>query len=86
MKKAIRNKLLQSAHDVSDGGLLANLLESAMPNGLGFKVQPNDKIRPDAWLFGEAQSRVVLSVSPEQSEALERFLQSEGAPLNAWAK
>lgn len=79
VKKAIRAGLLQSAHDVSDGGLLANLLESAMPRLLGFSVHQAAGIRPDAWLFGEAQSRIVVSVATEQVAAFERFLASEQA-------
>ena len=37
MKKLIREKLVQSVHDVSDGGLYIALLESAMPNEFGFR-------------------------------------------------
>ncbi|MDO8367140.1 MAG: phosphoribosylformylglycinamidine synthase subunit PurL [Saprospiraceae bacterium] len=81
LKKAIGLKLVESAHDVSDGGVFANLLESAMPNGLGFAVVSNAAIRKDAWLFGEAQSRVVVSVATEQVSAFERFLQSEHTPF-----
>ncbi|MFN0176314.1 MAG: phosphoribosylformylglycinamidine synthase subunit PurL [Saprospiraceae bacterium] len=77
VKKAIGRKLVESAHDVSDGGVFANLLESAMPRGLGFEVVSKAGIRKDAWLFGEAQSRVVVSVATEQVAAFERFLQSE---------
>jgi phosphoribosylformylglycinamidine synthase len=78
VKKAIGLKLLASAHDVSDGGVFANLVESAMPRGLGFEVVSNPNIRKDAWLFGEAQSRVVVTVRPEQKDALERLLGAEG--------
>jgi phosphoribosylformylglycinamidine synthase len=81
VKKAIRAGYLQSAHDVSDGGLLANLLESAMPRQLGFSVKPAEGIRQDAWLFGEAQSRIVVSVATEQVAAFERFLTNENAPF-----
>jgi phosphoribosylformylglycinamidine synthase subunit PurL len=77
VKKAIQQGLLQSAHDISDGGLFAALLESAMPGGLGFSVQANSRIRLDAWLFGEAQSRVIVSIKTEQKAAFERFLQLE---------
>jgi phosphoribosylformylglycinamidine synthase len=48
-----------------------------MPKGLGFDVRSNTNIRKDAWLFGEAQSRVVVSVRTSQSAEFERFLQSE---------
>jgi len=79
VKNAIGRKLVESAHDVSDGGVFANLLESAMPGGLGFEVVSKDGIRKDAWLFGEAQSRVIVSVRTEQLGEFERFLQSENA-------
>ncbi len=77
VKKIVREGLVASAHDVSDGGLLVNLLESALPGGLGFMVNSNASIRKDAWLFGEAQSRIVVSVQPEQVAAFERFLETE---------
>lgn len=66
--------LINSAHDVSDGGLFTTLSESAMPRGLGFSIKSAEGIRKDAFLFGEAQSRVVVSVSPEQREAFEAHL------------
>jgi phosphoribosylformylglycinamidine synthase len=59
----INSKLINSAHDVSDGGLFMNLLESAMVNNLGFEISSDSSIRKDAFLFGEAQSRVVITVS-----------------------
>lgn len=80
LKKAINRKLVQSAHDISDGGVFAALLESAMPGGLGFDIQSNKNVRKDAWLFGEAQSRALISVRTEQIADFERFLQSENAP------
>jgi phosphoribosylformylglycinamidine (FGAM) synthase-like enzyme len=64
VKQLIKHKVIQSAHDVSDGGLYITLVESAMPNGLGFEIETDDAIRKDAFLFGEAQGRVVVSVSP----------------------
>ena len=54
---------IQSAHDVSDGGLFITLLESAMPRGLGFDITTDAEIRSDAFLFGESQGRIVVSVS-----------------------
>jgi phosphoribosylformylglycinamidine synthase len=69
----IKDKLILSAHDVADGGLFIALLESAMPNGIGFTIQTNDAIRKDAYLFGEAQSRIVVSVAKEQQAAFEAY-------------
>lgn len=69
VKQLIANKLIASAHDVSDGGLYITLLESAMPNGYGFAIETDSEIRKDAFLFGEGQGRVVVSVKPEQQAA-----------------
>jgi phosphoribosylformylglycinamidine synthase len=68
VKQLIRQNLIQSAHDVSDGGLYIALLESSLPNGLGFEVETDSGIRKDAFLFGEAQGRVVVSVRPDLQE------------------
>jgi len=60
----IKQKLIVSAHDVSEGGLFTTLLESAFVNAVGFEVsQIDESIRPDAFWFGESQSRVVVSVN-----------------------
>ena len=63
IKALIKNKLINSAHDISDGGLFINLLESAMVSNLGFEINTASDIRKDAFLFGESQSRVVVSVN-----------------------
>ena len=70
----IKNKLIESAHDVSDGGLYITLLESAMHRGLGFTIESDVKVRKDSFLFGEAQSRVVVSVSPSKKVEVENVL------------
>ena len=74
----IEGKLIQSAHDVSDGGVLVTLAESAFPRGLGFDVKSNAGIRQDAMWFGEAQSRVIVSVSPAKQAAFEAHLAGLG--------
>jgi phosphoribosylformylglycinamidine synthase II len=71
----IKKKLIRSAHDTSEGGLFVTLAESAFPGGLGFDVVASDyRIRKDAYWFGESQSRVVVSVKPEQVEAFKKAL------------
>ncbi|MBP6055903.1 MAG: phosphoribosylformylglycinamidine synthase subunit PurL [Cytophagaceae bacterium] len=74
----IEGKLIQSAHDVSDGGVLVTLAESAFPRGLGFDVKSDAGIRQDAMWFGEAQSRVIVSVSPAKKAAFEAHLAGLG--------
>jgi len=72
VKELIKHKMIQSAHDVADGGLFITLIESAMPNGLGFDIAADSSIRKDAFLFGEAQGRVVVSITPDDQE---RFIE-----------
>jgi phosphoribosylformylglycinamidine synthase II len=73
----IKNKSIVSAHDVSDGGVFMNLLESAMVNNLGFEITSDASIRKDAFLFGEAQSRVIVTVSGSTSSAFETELKKQ---------
>ena len=56
---------MASAHDCSDGGLAVALSESCIAGGLGFRGDLKVGGRWDAALFGEAQSRVVVSLRPE---------------------
>ncbi|MEQ1554392.1 MAG: phosphoribosylformylglycinamidine synthase subunit PurL [Ferruginibacter sp.] len=78
----IKNKLIQSAHDVSEGGLFVTLIESAFTNNFGFSViQNNQNIRTDAYWFGEAQSRVVISSSTENEEKIIATLQQNNIPF-----
>ncbi len=65
----IASGLLHSAHDISEGGLIVNLVESGFPGSFGFSIKTDDTIRKDAFLFGEAQSRVVVTVDAEQEES-----------------
>jgi len=61
-RQAIKQKLVRTAHDLSEGGLAVALAECSIKSkkGLGFEVKLNDKIRTDALLFGESQSRIIL--------------------------
>jgi phosphoribosylformylglycinamidine synthase len=68
VKQLIQHKIIQSAHDVADGGLYVALTESALPNGFGFDIATDSNIRKDAFLFGEGQGRVVVSIAPADQE------------------
>lgn len=76
IKKMIHKKLINSAHDVSEGGLFISLMESCFNRNKGFSVEAayND-IRPDAYWFGESQSRVVVSVSKENRNDFNMLLE-----------
>ena len=68
IKQLIQSHAIVSAHDVADGGLFITLMESAMSRNLGFEIETEEDIRKDAFLFGEAQGRIVVSV-PEAKQA-----------------
>jgi phosphoribosylformylglycinamidine synthase len=71
----IKNKMISSAHDVSEGGLFITLLESGFYRELGFEVLAKDmEIRKDAYWFGEAQGRIVVSVSSSKKAAFDEFM------------
>ena len=65
---ANQKKLLSSAHDVSDGGLAVAVLESAFGTGLGIDLDFTQELSVSAALFGESQSRIVVSVDPEKQQ------------------
>ncbi len=70
--EAARRHLLQSAHDVSDGGLAVTLAESAMGHSegtLGARISLKTTLRDDFVLFGEDQTRVVVSVSKAKKDS-----------------
>lgn len=73
--KLIRNKVINSAHDVSEGGLIVALLESGFNRNMGFDVAAADAtIRKDGYWLGEAQSRVVVSVSADKVAAFKQLM------------
>ena len=78
VSSVISQQLVSSAHDVSLGGLFVALVESALPGGLGFDVTSPAENRGDAFLFGESQSRVVVSVTAEQETQFLDFMMETG--------
>jgi phosphoribosylformylglycinamidine synthase len=71
----IEKKLIKSANDVSEGGLFITLCESGFNNDLGFAINTDSNIRKDAALFGEAQSRVIVTVAAKHVKLLENNLE-----------
>jgi phosphoribosylformylglycinamidine synthase subunit PurL len=73
LHSAIRDGLLRSAHDISDGGLAVCLAECSIHSrdALGATVRVDiASLRKDASYFGEAQSRVVVTCDVNDVEAL----------------
>lgn len=73
VKKLISKKIINSAHDVSEGGIFITLLESGITNKLGFTIETDKKIRKDAFLFGESQSRIIVSIKKENENILKEL-------------
>lgn len=78
----IKNGLVRSVHDVSNGGLFFTLLESAIPLEFGFDITTDAEIRKDAFLFGESQSRVIVSVAPGKQDQFVDYLMESGVPFS----
>jgi phosphoribosylformylglycinamidine synthase len=76
MKLIIKKGFVESAHDVSEGGLFVSLVESAMAGNLGFAVETDYNFRKDAYLFGESQSRIVITVKSDNEDDLVNYLNS----------
>lgn len=74
IKELIKSKLIESAHDCADGGLLVTLAESAFVKNLGFDITTDNSVRKDSFLYGEAQGRIVVSVKSSNLTALESKL------------
>ncbi len=81
ISKLIKQRLIRSAHDVSEGGLFTTLVESAMVYKLGFDITTDSEIRIDSFLFGESQSRVVVSVTPHKMNTFIDFMREIDFPF-----
>lgn len=79
----IDQQVINSAHDVSNGGLYVTLVESSIPNNLGFDITTDAEIRTDAFLFGESQSRIVVTCSEENETDFIDLLMKLDIPFSA---
>lgn len=83
LRALIRDGLVQSAHDCAEGGLAVTLAESCLSAEplLGADIDfGTTGLRPEVLLFNESQSRVVISVKPENATAAQSLLASHGVP------
>jgi phosphoribosylformylglycinamidine synthase len=84
---AIRRGLIQSAHDTSEGGLAVAIAESCIVGKIGASLElkpsmTSEKgVRLDAIMFGETQSRILVSTKAENLDALQKMAQTVGVPL-----
>ncbi len=82
VRDANQKKLLRSAHDLSEGGLIISLLEAGYPGTMGFKVNATPSgMRNDAFWLGEAQGRILVTVAPEAKDAFMQMAAEKSIPL-----
>lgn len=80
MTTAIEEGVVESAHDVSDGGIAVALAECALANGVGCEIDlggiQRETDERNALLFSESAGRFIVSVAPENCERFEEILKS----------
>jgi phosphoribosylformylglycinamidine synthase len=82
--EAIRRGVIRSAHDCSEGGLAVALAESCIGRAgapIGVDIELRDTIRPDALLFGESQSRIIVSFQESDWSRLQEIAAVHRVPL-----
>tara|TARA_B100001287_G_C22685592_1_gene533355 strand:- start:4582 stop:6822 length:2241 start_codon:yes stop_codon:yes gene_type:complete len=77
----IKKGVIESAHDISNGGLFISLIESCFQNNLGFEIVSSSDVREDAFLFGESPSRVIVSVTETGEDAFLDALNYKKTPF-----
>ena len=79
-RRAVAESIVHSAHDCSDGGLAVALAESCIAGNIGFTGSFTWSGRWDAALFGETESRIVVSLPEDRLKQLQRLCTDEGVP------
>ncbi len=87
--EAIESGIINSAHDCSEGGLAITLVESSITDAnkmLGAEIKldslKNNDIRLDEILYGEAPSRIVVSLNKNNLRALEKIAGKHAVPCH----
>ena len=81
LKKIFRKELIVSAHSIKEGGLFVSLIEAASIFEYGFEIELDPNFRKDAYLFGEGQNRVIISVRLEREDELVNYLNTQNVPF-----
>ena len=85
-RRAIAKDIITSAHDCSDGGLAVAIAESCILGGIGFTGSFDIEGRWDAALFGETQSRILVSTPPQELPRLQALAEDMKVPLTLLGK
>jgi phosphoribosylformylglycinamidine synthase len=85
-RESIQAGIISSAHDCADGGLAVTLAECCIKGKKGAVLEINTRIRNDALLFGETQSRIVVSLSVKNLDSLKEIANKYEAPIQILGK
>jgi len=85
-RESIQAEIISSAHDCADGGLAVTLAECCITGKRGAKVEINHRIRNDALLFGETQSRIVVSLPVKNLDSLKEIANKYEVPIQILGK
>ncbi len=80
--EAVQQKIIKSAHDCAEGGLAVALAESTMANSLGAEIEIEDgEVRSDAVLFGESQSRIIVTIAGKDLNLFMQICSANTVPV-----
>ena len=81
IKSLIESSLVDTSHDISDGGILIALTEMAIKNNIGFDIE-TDIINSHRFLFGEDQGRYIISVKEKNLIKVKKILEESNVIYN----
>ena len=81
VQQLIQKKLINSAHDCADGGFFVSLVEMAMSSSLGCNISLPNQLRKDAFLFGESQGRILVTVAKDEIDVFKNEMKSHDIPF-----
>jgi len=80
LRKAVKAGIVKSAHDCSEGGLAVALAESCFEHEIGAKIEIKEEVSDKALLFGESQSRIILSLDKNDEDKLTKIAKNNEIP------
>lgn len=86
LNSAMKKGLVNSCHDLSDGGLGVALAETSFSGGLGMeldltKIDNENVTRSDFLLFSESQSRFIVTITPSKKAEFEKIMKDTSVSL-----
>ncbi len=77
VRKIIKRRIINSAHDIGDGGLAVAVAECCISSGFGANIMlPSSELRLDRLLFAEGGARILVSCTEYQSLELKKYYKS----------